>query len=101
MGLYKIIFSALAQKELEKIPQKIQIQILKRIKNLASNPRPYGYKKLINYPGYRIRHGDYRIIYTIRDKELVVWIVKIEKREEVYLAREEKTEYNTGKLKNH
>jgi mRNA interferase RelE/StbE len=86
-------------KELEKVPRKDQIKILKRINSLASNPRPYGYKRLINYDGYRVRQGDYRIVYTIHDKELLVWIVKVGNRQDVYRAREEKEKFSADYLK--
>jgi mRNA interferase RelE/StbE len=96
MALYKLHFRASALKELEKVPKTDQIKILKHINNLAGNPRPYGYKKLVNRNEYRIRQGDYRIIYSIHDNELVIWIVKVDRRDGVYKAREEKVEYDAG-----
>jgi mRNA interferase RelE/StbE len=53
-------------------------------KDLAVNPRPYGYKKLKGRPGYRIRVGDYRIIYQVKDNVLTVYILIIGHRRDVY-----------------
>jgi mRNA interferase RelE/StbE len=96
MALYKLHFRASALKELEKAPKADQIKILKRINNLALNPRPYGYKKLVNRDEYRLRQGDYRIIYSIHDSELVVWIIQIDRRDDVYRVSEEKAKYEAG-----
>jgi mRNA interferase RelE/StbE len=96
MASYKIRFRVTVEKELEKIPKNDQIRILKHIDSLSDNPRPYGYKKLVNLDEYRIRQGDYRIIYSIHDSELVIWIIQVDRRDDVYRAREEKVEYDAG-----
>ncbi len=57
---------------------------MKAISNLASNPRPDGYKKLMGRPGYRIRIGDYRVIYKIEDKILIVFVIDIGHRKNIY-----------------
>jgi mRNA interferase RelE/StbE len=99
MALYKIHFKVTVQKELEKIAKKDQIRILKRINSLALNPRPYGYKKLMKRDEYRIRQGDYRIIYSIHDDELLIWIIKVDRRDDVYRVSEEKAGYSAKKKK--
>ena len=99
MGLYKIRFRSLVHKELEKIPQKDQIRILKRIESLAINPRPRGYKKLAGQDRYRVQQGDYRIIYEIHDSELIVWVVTVGNRRDVYRVSEEKEEFITDDSK--
>ncbi len=81
---YKIIFAQSAQKELRKIPRLFGLKILRAVENLAGNPRPTGCKKLADSNSYRIRISDYRVIYTIKDKELLIDIVKIAHRKEVY-----------------
>lgn len=85
MRPYQITFSKSAEKELLNLAKKIGSQILAKIDLLAINPRPSGCKKLIgSLNSYRIRIGDYRVIYTITDKELLVDIVTIGDRKEVY-----------------
>lgn len=64
---YQIIIERKAQKEAEKIPTNYRSAIDKAITSLASNPRPHGSKKLTEKEGYRIRVGNYRILYTIDD----------------------------------
>ena len=72
-------------KEIEAIPQKKERQrVIRRIGQVASDPRPSGAKKLSGHHRYRIRQGSYRIVYGIEDKELVVVIVKVGHRKDVY-----------------
>lgn len=59
-------------------------KIITRIASLASDPRPNGSEKLSAQERYRIRQGNYRIIYSIQDFELTIWVVKIGHRREVY-----------------
>ncbi len=84
MARYKITTKKSAAKELDEIPTKDLQKIVKRIQALAQNPRPAGSQKLSTKEQYRIRQGDYRIVYSIDDKALVVDIVKIGHRREVY-----------------
>jgi len=84
MGEYKIFFKESVEKDLRSIPKKDLKKILTRIEALAKNPRPLGYEKLSGQEKYRIRHGTYRIIYSIQDQELTVWVVKVEHRKDVY-----------------
>ena len=61
------------------------MRIIERVEELASNPRPAGVKKLVSEDNlYRVRVGEYRAVYQIRDRELVVLIVKVGHRREVY-----------------
>jgi len=84
MAEYKIFFKASVEKDLRAIPRKDTKIILQRIESLATNPRPAGYEKLTGLERYRLRHGNYRIIYSIQDFNLTVWIVKIAHRKDVY-----------------
>jgi len=84
MARYKITIKKSAAKELEEIPAKDLRKIVKRIQSLAQNPRPQGSQKLSTKEQYRTRQGDYRIVYSIDDKALVVDIVKVGHRREVY-----------------
>lgn len=84
MAEYKITIKPSAFKELDGIPQKITQQIVKRIGQLGANPRPIGCQKLSGQERYRIRQGDYRVVYGISDSTKTVDIVKIAHRREVY-----------------
>jgi len=81
---YKILLRKSAARELDKLPAKELKRIVDRIQGLATNPRPPGAEKLSGDDRYRIRQGNYRIIYSIQDAELTVWVVKIGHRRDVY-----------------
>jgi mRNA interferase RelE/StbE len=81
---YLLNFSKQAYKALEKINEPYFSNIKKAIYNLVDNPRPPGCKKLQGRDSYRIRVGDYRIIYNIFDKELVVDVVALGHRKDIY-----------------
>jgi len=84
---YKIKIKATAAKELNKLP-KIDLQkVVIKIRSLSSNPRPAGCEKLSGEEKYRIRQGNYRIVYSIEDKQLIVFVVKIGHRKDVYKKR--------------
>jgi len=81
---YRVILPKSVQKELDRLPEDVAARILARLSALESNPRPSDVKKLKGRPAWRVRVGDYRIIYEIHDRELVVIIVTIGHRREVY-----------------
>ena len=82
---YRVSIKRTAVKEIEAIPQKQMRQgIIRRIGQLANNPRPPGSRKLSGLNRYRIRQGDYRIVYGIEDEELVVYVVKVGHRKAIY-----------------
>jgi mRNA interferase RelE/StbE len=84
MAAYKVYFKASVAKDLSAIPRKDVKKILQRIEILAKNPRPSGCEKLTGEERYRIRQGLYRIVYSVQDYELTVWIVKVGHRKDVY-----------------
>ena len=84
MAKYNLLIKRSAQKELEALPKGYLIPITKLIASLADDPRPQGCQKLSGEEKYRVRKGPYRIVYSIHDKELIVWVVKIANRKEVY-----------------
>ena len=84
MAKYKITVKKSASKELEEIPGKELRKIVRRIQSLVQNPRPHGSQKLSRQEQYRVRQGDYRIVYSIDDKDSVIDIVKIGHRREIY-----------------
>ncbi len=84
MVTYKIFFKKSVWKDLKIIPGKDLKKILKAIESLGDNPRQPGCKKLSGQEKYRFRPGRYRIIYSIQDEELTVWVVKVRHRKNVY-----------------
>jgi mRNA interferase RelE/StbE len=84
MAVYSIFFKDSVRKDLESIPNNDLQRIMARIANLAEDPRPVGCDKLSGQEKYRVRQGNYRIIYTIQDTELTVWVVKVGHRREVH-----------------
>jgi mRNA interferase RelE/StbE len=84
MAGYSIYFRSSVEKDLRIIPEAELKRILGKIESLANNPRPPGSEKLSGLERYRIRQGRYRIIYSIQDMELTVWVVKIGQRKDVY-----------------
>lgn len=84
MASYNILLTRSAAKELEGVPTKDRQRIVRRIGALAENPRPAGAERLSGDDKYRIRQGDYRILYEIEDDQLVVTVVRVGNRREVY-----------------
>ena len=85
MDSYKIEFSRSAEKDLRRLDRQIIPRILAAIENLSENPRPHGSVKLGGSDSsYRIRVGDYRVIYTVFDTLLIVDIERVRHRKEVY-----------------
>lgn len=84
MAEYEVYFRQSVWKDLRKIPKKDLKNILERIKDLSEDPRPFGCEKLTGQNRYRLRQGKYRIVYSIQDSELTVWIVKVGHRKDAY-----------------
>lgn len=84
MGKYRIEIKKSAVKEIEHLPRRDMKAVLDEIASLAENPRPQGSQKLSGQDKYRIRCGDYRILYSIEDDVLIVFIVKVGHRKDVY-----------------
>ena len=84
MGKYKIYIKPTAVKELLKIPKRDVSKIIDKIRSLSSNPRPPGCEKLSADEKYRVRQGRYRIVYSIEEDILVVLVIKIGHRKDVY-----------------
>lgn len=81
---YQVILPNSVQKELERLPQQTASRILEALDGLQINPRPSGCKKLQGIKAWRVRIGDYRIIYEIHDKVLRVIVISIGHRSDVY-----------------
>lgn len=81
--IYEIVYTSEATKQIRKLPPKDAKRIVGIIKSFESNPRPFGYKKLVGWSDFfRYRVGDYRIIYKIIDSVLTVTVVEVKRRNE-------------------
>ena len=82
---YSVHLAPAAERQLKALEKPVRARIVRRLQKLEETPRPQGVEKLSGADDlYRIREGEYRIIYTIKDKELLVLVVKIGHRKDVY-----------------
>jgi mRNA interferase RelE/StbE len=81
---YRLLIKSLAAKELEALPRKVPSRLVAKIEGLADHPRPPGSEKLSGAEKYRLRQGDYRVLYFIQDASSTVTVVKIGHCREVY-----------------
>jgi len=85
MASYQIEIKPSASKELEKLPRQMVIRVVAAIRELADNPYPSGVKKLSGFDRtFRIRVGDFRVLYDIYENRLVIEIIRIRHRKDVY-----------------
>jgi mRNA interferase RelE/StbE len=83
--IYQVLISRSAEKQLKKLPLEAQRKVAAVIVSLGIEPRPYGCKKLSGTEdSYRVRVGDYRIIYDISERKVLVTVLKIAHRRDVY-----------------
>jgi mRNA interferase RelE/StbE len=81
---YSVFIKRTAAKELEAVPLRDRRRLVVRIEALATDPRPMGVQKLSGEEKYRLRQGNYRVLYEIVDEDLVVTVVRIGHRRDVY-----------------
>lgn len=85
MASYSVVWKRSARKELRKLPHHAVSRVVSAVGQLATAPRPSGTRKLAGSSGsYRFRIGDYRVVYSIFDKELVIEILRVGHRKDVY-----------------
>ncbi len=84
MASYKLLIKPSAAKELEGLPRKDRRRVVSKINTLAIAPRSPGCEKLSAHDLYRVRQGDYRVLYSITDDEKCVVVIKIGHRREIY-----------------
>ena len=84
MGKYKLKVKKSAEKELRKIPKRDLLKIINKIQSLSDDPHPEGSIKLSNQEKYRLRVGNYRVLYKVEDNILTIFIVKIGHRKDIY-----------------
>ncbi len=81
---YRVTLTAFVRKTLLRLPEKTHDAIIEKLLTLKENPRPSGVKKLQGRESWRVRVGDYRILYTIDDAEKIVAVFAIDHRRDVY-----------------
>ena len=85
MARYRLLIKSSAVKDIDAIPLKRDRQrVIERISKLAEDPRPSGSEKISGQDKYRVRQGRYRILYVIEDQDLIVQVVKVGHRKDVY-----------------
>ena len=84
MASYRLLIKPSAVKELEVLPQKDRRRVVRRVHALAEDPRPPGAEKLKGLELYRVRQGDYRVLYEVADAAETVTVIKIGNRRDVY-----------------
>jgi mRNA interferase RelE/StbE len=85
---YRVVLKSEAEKELRQVPRPDLQRIVRKIAALGSEPRPVGSQKLSTLDRYRLRQGDWRIVYEIADQARLVTVVKIGHRREIYRSRD-------------
>jgi mRNA interferase RelE/StbE len=85
MATYRIEVSATAERQLRKLPRTDQVRIIRVIQALSTEPRPPGCRKLAGQADvFRVRTGRYRVLYSIEDRRLVIIVLKVGDRKDVY-----------------
>ena len=84
MDAFRLLIKPSAAKELEAIPKEDRRRVVRRIEGLSADPRPPGCEKLSGEDKYRVRQGDYRVIYLVSDERHELIVFKIGHRREVY-----------------
>ena len=82
--MYRIDLSRRAEKDLERLPPRGAARTIAVLRGLAKEPRPPGASKLVAVEGYRVRVGEYRIVYDVDDAAEVVTVYRVRHRREVY-----------------
>ncbi len=83
MASYSLLIKPPAAKELESLPTKDRRRVVQRVRALAEDPRPPGAEKLKGIELYRVRQGDYRVLYEIADAERAITVIKVGNRRDV------------------
>jgi len=85
MPTYRIEVSATAERQIRKLPRSDQVRVLRIIQALAIDPRPAGCRKLSGHEDvFRVRIGRYRVLYAIEDRRLVIIVLKVGDRKDIY-----------------
>lgn len=82
--MYRVLVTRSAERELAALPAATRLRITPVLRSLAEQPRPRGVSKLVHGPGWRVRVGDYRVLFIIDDEARVVTVVAVAHRREAY-----------------
>ena len=83
--MYNLVIERAAEKDMQRLPEDVHDRVSEAILQLKSNPRPHGSKKLVGTAGsWRIRVGDYRVLYDIADAVRIVRVYRVRHRKDVY-----------------
>ncbi len=83
--MHEVLLAPAAEKDLDKLPKSLFTRVTKELKSLAENPRPRGSRKIVgSMSDWRVRVGDYRIVYEIRENEKEIRVMRIKHRREAY-----------------
>ena len=82
--MYRLEISHVAHRQIVDLPPRMAQRINEAIAELANKPRPDGAKKLVGIEGYRIRVGDYRVLYTVSDESRLIMVYRVKHRREAY-----------------
>lgn len=84
MSNYEVEFTKSAQKELKKLPPQISFHIAVAVNKLAKDPRKGKVRPMVGVKSWRLKVGDYRVVYDIHDKKLVILIIRVRHRKDAY-----------------
>jgi mRNA interferase RelE/StbE len=84
MAKYRVQIADRALKEAQRLPIDVRVRLVQGIEDLADEPRPPGSRKLSGHPGFRIRKGPYRVLYTVDDDARVIRVYRMGHRRDVY-----------------
>jgi mRNA interferase RelE/StbE len=84
MTKYEVKFAKSAQKELKKLPKQVSLRIVKAIYKLSLDPKRGNVRPMVGIKSWRLRVGDYRVIYDISDKKLTILIIRVRHRKDAY-----------------
>lgn len=84
MPIYEVEFKPSSLKELKKLPKNISLRILKSIDKLSANPRVGNVRPMVGIKSWRLKIGEYRVVYDINDNKLLVLIIRVRYRKDVY-----------------
>jgi mRNA interferase RelE/StbE len=87
---YRVEIAEPAAKSIAKLHSQVALRVRNAILGLAENPRPHGVKKLQGENAYRLRVGDYRIVYTINDRLVLVIVIRVGHRSDIYMRRSDR-----------
>lgn len=84
MGAYALVITSKAKRDIRRLAIAVQEKVFAAIAKLAENPRPHGYIKMKDRDEYRIRVGDYRVVYKVFDRIVMVEVVEVGHRRDIY-----------------